>query len=1330
MLQKLLAMLFSLILAVTGVVPPGAIPGLDAGDDASSAGGDLDIATHGPDGTVAGVNVHTLSVEGRTVEDDRWGIGSLDEISFQVGPQVAEGASLQLGDSNLRLHPTDTLTITDFQGRFRFTNVGTPTATILLDGVVHRTSVDDGTGGNPLSTETRTSHDGDAARGGDATPNAGTDAGDTGHITIANGQDNVAVERGASRSLRTLAESPSSQGTTLFATWVKVDGEEVSDYLHGDGELGHITFQVGPAPDGTTQIVRFDGEERVLEHGAILDLESFLGSYRIYQVENGLSRIHLYGAAANLTTQDASTAGVGGQPPVVGFTWTPDEPTTSHTVSFRSSSYDPDGRILLTEWRFGDGDVSFKTNPDHRFDTPGVYSVTLTVTDSDLHTRTEHANITVGNTLPSADFGWTPQNPTDLQEVAFTSRAWDGDGAVMERYWDLGDGESAKGRNVDHTYADDGTYPVTLTVRDDAGGWDNVTKLVHVRNVPPEVSFSWTPTNPMALEPVTFTNTSHDPDGSIVSTTWKIEGHGTLTDPQPTVSFPESGDYTVSLRLEDDDGDVSERSQVVEVRNRPPEANFTLSPSDPVTGEVIAFQDQSVDRDGSEGIQKWEWEFGDGTTSQESNPNHAYASLGTYTVNLTVTDVHGAEDTISKVVDVANAPPTADFTWNPSQPTDTTAVGFTDQSRDADDDIVSWTWDLGDGNLSTAQDPSHRYGDDGVYNVSLTVEDSVGHNDTLTRTLVVDNVPPTDVNTSHHPPEPTSRDTVTFTITDAHDPDGTIEERYWILPNGTVVQGDTVDAKLPEGVHTLRAVVVDDDGADTRVNHTLRIYPAGPIANFTWTPTEPSKDALVQFTELVDVGDAPIRSVQWYFGDGFRSYEHDPTHRYEETGSFTVKFRVMDENGKSDIAEKELFVIPPPTISFVSSPTQPNAGDTVTFNATAEPGDPDGTIEEVHWDFGDGNTATGVNVTHAYASTGTYDVTATVTDDHGGTNSTSNHVTVMNTRPVANFTYSPTLPQAGEVVSFVNKSVDDDGNIASQRWDFGDGQVSTATDPDHTYTTSAIYPVELRVTDSQGASDALTRSVKVTNDHSLTVIIQVIHPDGVPVDLTRNDLLSTFKVIDTGVTNRSDSTSRPVIVDTNGTARATFDVGEWIGGEPIQYTLSGGQLSSPVKFNIVPPAEASIIKRGPIVAPFLVRAQIDVDDAQRSPPVVPDAEPDPSDGKRYTDPTEPVNGTIQLDWTTGRPIDHGEYVVYMHYLGPDPDDRRVRIHSFEGTTDGNGTANFTVPFTVDNGTAAYLPGSYELELRYCPDDGSICFRGFASFVEDPGAIFRRASTAP
>ena len=177
-----------------------------------------------------------------------------------------------------------------------------------------------------------------------------------------------------------------------------------------------------------------------------------------------------------------------------------------------------------------------------------------------------------------------------------------------------------------------------------------------------------------------------------------------------------------------------------ETVNIVPIASFTI---DKAAGEIyigttIQFTDTSTDEDGN--ITAWDWDFGDGTTSTEQNPTHAYDSLGTFIVTLEVTDNDGnTSEVYTMTVDVTNVPPTADFSYSPMEniTTDTT-ITFTDESTTGDENISLWSWDFGDAsNTSSEQNTTHMYTEAGTYIVTLTVSDDNEMEDTKSMTITV-----------------------------------------------------------------------------------------------------------------------------------------------------------------------------------------------------------------------------------------------------------------------------------------------------------------------------------------------------------------------------------------------------------------------------------------------------------------------------------------------------------------------------------------------------------------------------------------------------------------
>jgi PGF-pre-PGF domain-containing protein len=157
------------------------------------------------------------------------------------------------------------------------------------------------------------------------------------------------------------------------------------------------------------------------------------------------------------------------QPPTPNFTFFPDKPEKEQLIKFNaSSSYDPDGNIISYYWNFGNGTNATGSAVNHTYTSPGIYTVTLTVTDNDGINASLSKMITV-NSPPIASFTYTPPSPLTGQIITFNASSSYDDGNITSYYWNFGDGSNATGMVVDHTYSSAGTYTVTLEVEDDLG---------------------------------------------------------------------------------------------------------------------------------------------------------------------------------------------------------------------------------------------------------------------------------------------------------------------------------------------------------------------------------------------------------------------------------------------------------------------------------------------------------------------------------------------------------------------------------------------------------------------------------------------------------------------------------------------------------------------------------------------------------------------------------------------------------------------------------------------------------------------------------------------
>ena len=239
--------------------------------------------------------------------------------------------------------------------------------------------------------------------------------------------------------------------------------------------------------------------------------------------------------------------------------------------------------------------------------------------------------------------------------------------------------------------------------------------------------------------------------------------------------------------------------------------------------------------------------------------------------------------------------------------------------------------------------------------------------------------------------------------------------------------------------------------------------------------------------------DGTIQFWNWDFGDGEMGTGPMPAHAYALEGTYTVTLTVTDNDGASDFASTTASISGGANLLPIADANGPYTGTIdipVTFDGTGS-SDPDGSIISYDWDYGDGfiDYDAGPVPSHAYAATGDYQVTLTVTDDIGDVASDTTSVTIGSGElaPVAdaNGPYTGTI---GTEVTFDGSgSNDPDGTIVTYNWNFGDG--TTLDDggptPSHAYAAAGTYNVTLTVVDNDGLSDSDSTSASITDPNDV-----------------------------------------------------------------------------------------------------------------------------------------------------------------------------------------------------------------------------------------------------
>jgi PKD repeat protein len=272
---------------------------------------------------------------------------------------------------------------------------------------------------------------------------------------------------------------------------------------------------------------------------------------------------------------------------------------------------------------------------------------------------------------PKAAFTVSPASPTANTPAQFDASTSCGStdaanacttaSAITSYVWNFGDGGTASGKVVSHTFSSPQQYSVTLTVTNDRGLSASTTNAVSVGagSLPTSAQFRFSPASPAVNQTVFFDASEAKPGTGHTLTQYKWQfgdgtsGSGMLV----SHAYGIAGGYSVTLTVVDETGQQLAASQTVTVTaTATPAAVFTISQSPVPAGTPVTFDGgRSTPGAGATAVVRWEWDFGDGTPIDGRADGvivHTFSSPGAYAVKLRVTDSNGASGSTSKVVTV------------------------------------------------------------------------------------------------------------------------------------------------------------------------------------------------------------------------------------------------------------------------------------------------------------------------------------------------------------------------------------------------------------------------------------------------------------------------------------------------------------------------------------------------------------------------------------------------------------------------------------------------------------------------------------------------------
>lgn len=749
-------------------------------------------------------------------------------------------------------------------------------------------------------------------------------------------------------------------------------------------------------------------------------------------------------------------------------------------VSFVDKSTTGSGNISSWLWDFGDGSTANVPKPFHTYSAPGSFGVSLMASNNFGCTKTITKNnliniaqgVVAAFTVSSADICQAPA------VYSFTNQS-SGTGNLTY-FWQFGDGGTSNTASPKHSYNNPGTYTVLLTATSASGCTDTASVTIDFSF--PKPGFYIPPTICANQAQLITNNTTPIP----VSVAWNFGDGTTSTDFNPVKTYTKAGTYQIKLVNEFSSTCKDSIMKVVEVLDGPA-ASFTVTDTASCS---IPYTVQFKNTTKGNAI-TYIWNFGDGSTSSQSDPVHTYTKYGDYTVTLTATNSNGCQ-TVFKIVDCIkihllsisgfeNLPVTGctPYTIHPKPITNFSLTNAT------------YKWDFGDGTTSNSPNPGHTYSQDGDYTVTLTLTTADGCTNTfsLKHAVIVGHKPIASFTAD--PLDVCAKTAITFTSTSTNGPITMLE---WHFGDGGISYSNPVAThKYTDTGYFSITLIAFNNGCSDTLEIIDMVHIKAPIAKYTFENNCTNRESVSFEDKSID-----DKTWTWDFGDGSTSKVQNPVHVYGTTGSYNVVLSVAN-NTCVDTTSKTIQVVnEKPKLSIIPFTNCRNIDlsfEVKNVNAA--------NILNTTWDFGDGNSqvTNGTTTTHSYNKAGTYQVSVIVRDILGCTDTLSQSTVVNIFGPTAKFSAPKTTGCIKELFDFTDASNSDGTHpIKTWTWDFGDNTIKTynAAPFQHAYLAAGYYDVKLTVLDEYGCYDSMLKKtyINITKPtSSFTISDSVVCPD-------------------------------------------------------------------------------------------------------------------------------------------------------------------------------------------------------------------------------------------
>ncbi|MGB1217161.1 MAG: PKD domain-containing protein, partial [Saprospiraceae bacterium] len=431
-------------------------------------------------------------------------------------------------------------------------------------------------------------------------------------------------------------------------------------------------------------------------------------------------------------------------------------------------------------------------------------------------------------------------------------------------------------------------------------------------------------------------------------------------------------------------------------------------------------------------IQEIEVDFGDGTIENLGSVNsftHNYLSGNIYDVTVTLTNMNGCETIVteSDLVEVTSSVTPAimsNLTYSCEAPL---SVNFTDVTGGLLGNST-YTWDFGDGNTSTEQNPTHTYIVAGSYDVMLTIANDLNECDAV---AVFENY----INIGASPLfsfEENGGDCNSISVSFQNETPTNVFSYFWEFGDGNIsIEENPSHTYNTPGCHIPTLTVITTDGCESTYTSSTCVNVQGDL-ELSYTSTGDIFSCEPPLT--VDFNTDYQGDITWDFGGSDTSTEQNPSFTFTDYGSFPISLTAILPNGCEQSVTTTTVEILAPEPSFEADILEGCADLIVNFTDLSSFSN----VQSWSWDFGDGNTSTEQNPTHTFNTPGEYDISLSVVlaDGCQGERTFYNYIQV-GSPPLVAFEADRFDSCIEDPIQFSDTT--DDENIDYWLWDFGDG---------------------------------------------------------------------------------------------------------------------------------------------------------------------------------------------------------------------------------------------------------------------------------------------------